>query len=103
MLTLAAICLVSALVLRLVLAERAPRGIGNAAPVSGAESRVLGEFEGSFDPKSRRLKIYEASSDKLISPSLRRLTLQARSEANTDVPLGSFSWGSSKPGLISGA
>lgn len=86
------VAVISALGLRHVLAERSPRGIGNTALVSGTESRVIGEFEGSFDPQSRRMEIHEASAGTISSPSLRRLTLQARNDANTDIPTGSFSW-----------
>src|SRR5438128_2304415 len=92
LLMLAAICLVaiSALGLRQVLAERSPRGMAASAAVSGTRSRVIGEFEGSFDPKTQRLNIGEASSESISSQLLRRLTLNARSDVTATLPAGSF-------------
>src|ERR1051326_3884183 len=94
LLALAALCLaaISVLGLRHVLAERSPRGIGNSAAGSGVEKRVIGEFEGRFDPQAQSLQIYEAGSESISSSWLRRLTLQARNDANTDLPSGSFTW-----------
>jgi sugar lactone lactonase YvrE len=104
-LTLVAVCLAAAgaVGLRQVTAQRPSRATASAALTltaslssqsieTGGKIIALGEFEGSFDPSAQQLTVTPVSADFSGSKVSRRFSLQSRSDANTTLPSGSFTF-----------
>ena len=88
-------------------AQQTPRAASDTTPdpssllqaataEKGSSSVSFGEFEGSFDPSARRLKIYRQTAGHAKHQSQSSLSgqsrseVQARSSANTPLPPGSY-------------